>query len=457
MSNISLQTCLCNNVYGELQDVKTPTESNEVHEKYDTFGSSIEIGDDIDSGSGAVSGNENVGEKDKNMGLVERIFGKDMSLNFRHELSYVTSEGGGVETDRSSLRLKWNRFLASKYYIAFDAKSLHYFGDDRKKKDNEDQILDSKIREFFVQSSWGNISMTVGKQIVVWGESETATVTDVFSPRNLSDFIFTSLDESRIGQTMFKGDYYSHMGQWTLLYNPNAKVDEEPPFIDTVPDDFVIKEKEPQSEKGFRWKRPIGRGDFSIMAADLSENQGVFVYQESSGTKKIFNKEYRRFQMLGGAANINLGSTGLEVETAYNRNRSYQTNGPYSAENIGVAERNSLLTALTVKISRNGLREWAVGLSNSHVFGDISDLMDVKRDSNDVLLKWSDKFFYETLSLSYTYQNQLETNNTIHNISGQYAFTDDLNFMLDGFVIRGLGTNESFKQDSLFFRVEYFF
>ena len=63
-----------------------------------------------------------------------------------------------------------------------------------------------------------------GKQIVVWGKADAAVVTDIMSPRDLTELVFTSLEDARLGQQMLILDHFSANSQWSVVFNPDVKV-----------------------------------------------------------------------------------------------------------------------------------------------------------------------------------------------------------------------------------------
>lgn len=404
--------------------------------------------------------NSSVSEKTAQSGWWRKFAGDDANFVYIHELSYIVTEPSRVETNRSSLRLKWNRFFGSSVYFGFDGKSILYFENDNQTPEYKTVDYGSNIKEFFLQASWGNNSLSLGKQLVIWGETETATVTDVFSPRNLTDFIFTSLDESRIGQWMIKYERHSDFGHWTLLINPDVEVNQQPDALELESSELIsndLADDIDHQEYGFRWKKPIGNGDYSLMLAKLVDNQGVFFYRGQQGNMILVDKQYRQYDMIGMAANLNFGRYGLELETAYNSKFPLQTRQPYSVSNPGVAERNQLLTGSTLKFNQDGLREWVFGVANKHIYGEVDSLDVIDEDTWNFMFRWSEKYLYETLILSYQYQYQLKTNSKVHKLTTRYAFTDNLYGNFDAFVLDGLGADTIFEQDSVYLRVEYHF
>jgi hypothetical protein len=161
--------------------------------------------------------------------------------------------------------------------------------------------------------------------------------------------------------------------------------------------------------------------------------------------------------MIGGAANLNFGKIGLQLETAFNNRRALETKAPYSSSNPGYKKTNTFQTALSASYDENGVREWQLGLSNQYTAGNVDDLKIDKKNLIDLLVGVSDKFFHETLSVSYTYKYQFETEATIQNFSTEYALTDNLYLMFDYFALSHLGEDRQFNQNSVFLRVVYNF
>ncbi len=70
---------------------------------------------------------------------------------------------------------------------------------------------------------------------------------------------------------MLAVDHYVNQNQFTLIVNPDIKPNEDPPAGEATEGIEILGDTYSEKSRalGFRWKSAIGRGDFSIMLADL--------------------------------------------------------------------------------------------------------------------------------------------------------------------------------------------
>lgn len=399
----------------------------------------------------------------------KRLLGGNREFVFQQDLGYVLSEPSGIETNRSSLRFKWNRVFNKLFYVNVDVKPIIYFNNDRYLH-NKDDSLDTSfnIKELYGQVSVLNSNFTLGKKIIIWGESDTTAVTDVISPQNQSDLVFTSLDESRIPQTMLTWEHYFKQNQLSLIINPDIKVNEEPVFnsreqnAESTPIDIIElgKQLDDQDvELGLRWTSRVGRGDFSIMLADTVDNRRVTkIAGVIDQTYEVYDF-YKSYYMIGLAANLNFGDIALQVETAYNKDRAQQASTAAIINGnlpLGYALSDEVLNSITLKYKENGLRDWKFGLLSSFFSGDTRNYELSENNLNQLFFTVSNKFLYETLTLRFQTQYEIETEASIQRLSASYAFRDNFDFSLDLFNLEKIGTN-SFNQSSVISRLIYSF
>lgn len=390
------------------------------------------------------------------------LWGGNRKFIFQQDYAYVLSDPKGVASNRSSLRVQWNRIWDEKIYFHVDIKPIVYWsGDDYVQEEDSSTDVDLKTKELYVKGSFADTTIVAGNKIVVWGESDSTAVTDVISPQNITDLVFTSVDESRISQTMVVAEHYVAENQFSLIVNPDIKVDEGP-IIASVGESSAIEKNmdEKWAETGFRWKTVIGNGDFSLMAADLIDNGSVNVYRiDAASELDIANEYYKKYQMLGAAANLNYGDLAVKVEAAYNRNRAQQLNAEkFSAalypKGYGLSDEG--LLAVNIDYQENGVRDWSAGVLHTHLL-DGSDSFELDKASyNEIFLGVSNKFFHEELTLSMNYQYTLETKAAIAQLSVQYNLYDDLTLDFNLFDLDDL-EGGSFNQTSAIVRVIYSF
>lgn len=386
------------------------------------------------------------------------IVPNNIRYTVQQEASYKFNDPPAVQTNRSSLQVQWDKVLGDGFYAKLDFKYNVFWNQDMRLDDDESVGDEFRFRNTYLQKNWGQTSLAIGEQIVVWGETETAVVTDVFSPRNQADFIFTSLEESRLSQLMIKLDHFNRAGQFSFLINPDVEVDTNP-FSAILPPGMALEKNtlDPDPELGMRWRKVMGRGDYSLFLADINDNAVVYRLKREENNQLVVQDEYSRYQMLGAATNYTSGNAALQVEMAYNHDRSFQTTGPYFSGNDGVFNSDQLQASVALNYTQNATRTWILGLGHQHVFEENPYQPEDFRNMTDLVFSVGEKFRYETLTLSYTLQYQFAQDSAIHNLSSRYQITDNLALQIDGFLLDGLGADNTYKNRSLLLRATYSF
>lgn len=390
------------------------------------------------------------------------LWGGNRKFIVQQDYAYVLSDPTGVASNRSSLRFQWNRIWDEKIYFHVDIKPIVYWsGDDYLQEEDSSADADLKTKELYVKGSFADTTLVVGNKIVVWGESDSTAVTDIISPQNIIDLVFTSVDESRISQTMLVAEHYLEENQFSLIVNPDIKVDEGP-IIASVGEATPIEKNMDKkwAETGLRWKTVIGNGDFSLMAADLIDNGSVDVYRiDAAGELNVANEYYKKYQMLGAAANLNYGDLAVKVEAAYNHDRAQQLNSEkFSSVSYpeGYGSSDEGLLAVNIDYQENGVRDWSAGILHTYLL-DGSDLFELDKTSyNEIFLGVSNRLFHEEVTLALNYQYTLETKAAIAQLSVQYNLYDDLTLDFNLFDLDNL-EGGSFNQTSAIVRVIYSF
>jgi hypothetical protein len=364
-----------------------------------------------------------------------RAFG-DSRLTFDYKYAYQSGDPQRTVMNRASMRLEWGRLFAKRYYLRFDGKTTAMAFDDHLLRADDDAYrITSSLREGYIEAGFNHATLKVGKQILIWGEADTAIVTDVVSPRDLSELAFKSLEDSRVGQTMVTLDLYGAYGTMSAFVNPDPGIDELPePGTEyyvavPMPDVTQLNEDKPDAddaEYGLRWKRTIRQSDIAIMAADLVTNQPVLRYQglTASGGKRLI-KEYQRYKMAGFAGNLSIGNFIWKAELAYAWNRPFQREDQNSG--WAAVDKDTLDIALGMEFSPAS-RLWTFTLeaANKHVLQWDDNLLNQQQNETAVTGIISRSLLNETLSIEYTILMQLQSKDTFQKLRTDYEITDNM-------------------------------
>jgi hypothetical protein len=101
-----------------------------------------------------------------------------------------------INQNTLDLKLSYNKSNASLF-----ANPYFY-----QNSDNENQF---DIRELYMEFTTNNIDLRIGKQQIIWGQADGVFITDIVSPKNLSEFLLRDFDEIRIGVTAIKANIYT--------------------------------------------------------------------------------------------------------------------------------------------------------------------------------------------------------------------------------------------------------
>lgn len=228
--------------------------------------------------------------------------------------------------------------------IAFKANPMLY-------SYNNDS-LDLRLRELYVDLYFKNFDLRVGKQQIVWGKADGAFITDIVSPLNLTEFLLPDFDEIRKGVNAVKFDYYLGNNTFEVIWLPNFTPTEKPeegsiwytqtefsvtPTFDWSKSD--VKTSLENSEFFVKYSALTSKIDFEIMGGyTWDDNPSMHIYKEfdmSSGSP-VLNAlnvipEYHRLYIGGGSFSTEIKGVVLRGEAAYYNGKYFQTEDPLAA------------------------------------------------------------------------------------------------------------------------------
>lgn len=386
-------------------------------------------------------------------------------ITLMHEVALPTREPGDMVNNRSSVRLEYERHFLENYYFRFDSKGTVFYTNDHRTEAKERDLLgEMTVREAYLQYSSGSNSWKFGQQILIWGESDVGAITDVISPRNVSELFFISLEESRIGQLLFTWDRFTPMGDWSFFFAPDPQLNTYPDpgtayFLDPFAGQARIDEdKDAGQEFGLRWKKTFGEVDLSLMAASLVDND--YVYQNrglgADGLLEI-DKDRRRYDMAGMAFSATHGDFLFTGELASKFSK------PLTTSVLDIVERDLVEASLRGEYSlgKNGSHSVSLEVADSHVLDWDRSVLPTPEDNYSIVLGWNNTFFNDNLTVNLLSLYNTPYSNWQHSLYTTYKVNDRVSLKLDAFLMTVWDDRSDYytfrHSNSMVFRVLYQF
>ncbi len=306
------------------------------------------------------------------------------------------------------------------------------------------------VREAYMDLFFPAADLRVGKQIVIWGKSDGVAITDIVSPRNLTNFLVPDIRDLRLGVTALKADCYIGPAQLELVYIPLFSPSRLP-----APDSiwFVTPEAPvtplylaPASVGG----RPAdgeyyGRLGLRGSIIDLELAAGYFWSNEpapsvtktfsSSGalSSLIIQPEFYRRTMFGGSLGASAGPFILRGESAFFAPKRFLTTD--MADVDGYVEHNYLHSLVGVDTVLAGV-DLSAQIVHQYILSYTSDLLQEKH-SFTATLRARESFFHESLTVNLLSFVELNNPNAVIKAGLSYAFTDALAIGIEGIFFLG--------------------
>jgi hypothetical protein len=203
------------------------------------------------------------------------------------------------------------------------------------------------LRELYYQTRIAKkIRLSLGKQQIVWGETDGLKLLDVVNPQNLREFILDDFEDSRIPLWSVKNEFdIGEVGAQFVWIPDNSYhiiPDSDAPFftsslfpkapegVSTImgrldkPNGFIK-----DSDLGFKFSTFKNGWDISVNYFYYYDDLPVFYNRlelnYSGGPSVIFAPAYERQQLIGGTFNKVIGSSTIRGEFAYIFNQNYIT------------------------------------------------------------------------------------------------------------------------------------
>ncbi len=325
--------------------------------------------------------------------------------------------------------------------------------------------LDISLRQAYMDIYFDNFDLRIGKQQIIWGKADGVFITDIISPRDLSEFILPDFDEIRLGIDAIKFDYYLGNSTFETVWIPTFQStiipDKNSIWAPAMPDfpmsvnyDYSnadVENKLSESEIALKYSYLGSAIDFELMAAYMwDDNPAMHIYPQSDTL--IIKPEYHRLPLVGTSFSKAVGGAVVRGETAYYFDKRF------SAEDFsvnGIKEKDYL--HYLVGYDHNW---FGVNVSFQFIQEYIMDYEeDIRNDefSNTMTFLASKTFINETLELSLFSYYGINDNDALLRPKLSYDFSDGFNVLLGTDIF--IGEEGNFGQyndnDMVYMKVRY--
>jgi hypothetical protein len=329
------------------------------------------------------------------------------------------------------------------------------------------QELNILLRQIYIDFFFEHFDLRIGKQQVIWGKADGVFITDVISPRDLSEFILPEFEEIRIGVDAVKLNYYLGNSTietvWIPRFQKTISPEENSPWQPTQANatsmqttfDYSKAEVEnslPNSELALRYSYLGSSLDFDVMATYLwDDNPAMHIYFQPDSV--IIQPKYHRLPMFGLSFGKAIGGAVFRSESAYYFHKKFASDFNDNA----VTEKDYVHYLIGydhnwmgVNVSFQFIQEYILDYDNA-IFND--------RFSNTFTFLVSKSFFRETLTFDLLGYYGIENEDALLRPKIVYDFADGINVILGANIF--LGNQGNFGQfdenDMTYLKLKYNF
>ncbi|GJM14579.1 MAG: hypothetical protein DHS20C12_29820 [Pseudohongiella sp.] len=256
--------------------------------------------------------------------LSQQFFGQVNNHSVDLAPGFSFSRKSELENNRLAINIRYQNPFAPGWLLQASAQGRAFLVDDYEYEANGDNFdMEFRGNEFFLQRSFNNSSLKVGRQTVVWGEAVGNSVLDIINPNEFRDLTIIDIEDARLNQWMVVHDYYGESSTVSTFinlfpeFNP-APVRGSPFFFEPQFNLTDYRRDKPLFEVGSRWSKSFEGSDISFMAAYLYENQ--LRYKDPATGVGDAIAENNDFVLLGFSANRAFGKLLLNFDLAFNHN-----------------------------------------------------------------------------------------------------------------------------------------
>jgi len=259
---------------------------------------------------------------------------------------YVRNYMGGILSDpynysiiQNTLDLSFEK-KTDKVALKANPVLYHYI------RDNNKEELELLLREGYLDLFFSSMDLRIGKQQIIWGKADGVFITDVVSPKDLSEFLLPDFEEIRMGVNAVKSNFY--IGDHTLeliwlpvftptqlpatgsIWRPDYSSDF--PVAPNVHDAKQVSNKFENSEAFAKYSLMSSIIDIEVMGGYTWDDDPSMHIKKSATIMNMkpvpaidVYPEYHRLGLGGGSFSSTIGPVVLRGEGAYYSGKHFNT------------------------------------------------------------------------------------------------------------------------------------
>ncbi len=338
-----------------------------------------------------------------------------------------------------------------------------------------DKTIVFDLREVYLDLFFNSFDLRIGKQQIIWGKADGVFITDIISPKDLSEFLLRDFDEIRMGITAVKFDYYVGDNTFELVWvpvfsatklpNQNSIWAITPQFPIEPVFDFSKKDIKPSlknSEIFAKYSIFSSKIDFEIMGGYTWDADPTIhtLKQIDPLTHQLLSltamPEHHRLTVAGGSFSTTIGPVVVRGEGAYYWGKYFQTADPMIKE--GVIDKNYLnyligfdFSIANIKFSTQFIQQYILDYNDFITNNKVNNLM--------TFLARKDLLSGDTLHLEFFSYFGLTDGDGLIRPKISYDITDGVNLIIGANIFFGdKGMFGRFnKNDMIYAKIKYSF
>jgi len=426
---------------GGFDDASTPSSTPSNNKPNDSFDELLGGFDEAPKGDTGTSDeseiNDDINEKKWN---INTLFSVSASYSYQQDKPQGdNADYRGLTKLRVKIQPEWQYKINAKwdtvisintnYDLAYRIKGRSDFSQDTLDT-NESEL---EIKEMFLRGTiTPQLDIKIGRQIVVWGKSDSLRVVDILNPLDFREPGMVDIEDLRLPISMIKSDYY--MGDWNLsaIIIPEIRFNKLPPFgsdFYLAGNNLLPPEDKPNHFSDSEFALAM-MGNFSGWDVSL-HYANVYNDMPHLSITNPKRREYARINMGGVAANIVSGSWLLKSELAYIDGLAFtSTQKKYSRMDAMVGTDYTGITDMT----------FSVEAVNRYVLA-YDDFLNSSPDStkeneNQISLRYTATFLHQKLTSTIlaTFFGKSPDDGGFYRASLDYELDDAMSIIVGGIV-----------------------